>query len=204
MALVCDAGLPGVNDPGARLVGAAHAAGVPVTVLPGPSAVETALVVSGLAGDQYRFVGYLPRTEKERVALWQELPLATPDGRVRVAEASAGNPREPRGRRSLPARRGLPRAHQALRGGRLRLRAALSERFREAPKGEVTLVIGPSKPPGGRSRGGRGRGRACRGRCPARGRRRRRTAHRCPRNTLYGRSLSSRHFRPGWNVPDVG
>ena len=77
MALVSDAGLPGVNDPGARLVAAALAAGVPVTVLPGPSAVETALVASGLAGEQYRFVGYLPRTEKERAALWQEL-LAWP------------------------------------------------------------------------------------------------------------------------------
>ena len=49
------------------------AAGVAVTVLPGPSAVETALVASGLAGEQYRFVGYLPRSEKERAALWQEL-----------------------------------------------------------------------------------------------------------------------------------
>ena len=64
---------PGVNDPGARLVAAALAAGVPVTVLPGPSAVETALVASGLAGEQYRFLGYLPRSEQERAALWQEL-----------------------------------------------------------------------------------------------------------------------------------
>jgi 16S rRNA (cytidine1402-2'-O)-methyltransferase len=52
LALVSDAGLPGVNDPGARLVEAALAAGVEVTVLPGPSAVETALVVSGLAAAQ--------------------------------------------------------------------------------------------------------------------------------------------------------
>ena len=52
MALVSDAGLPGVNDPGARLVAAALAAGITVTVLPGPSAVETALVASGLASEQ--------------------------------------------------------------------------------------------------------------------------------------------------------
>ena len=48
-------------------------AACPVTVLPGPSAVETALVASGLAGDQYRFLGYLPRREAEREALWVEL-----------------------------------------------------------------------------------------------------------------------------------
>ena len=61
IALVSDAGLPGVNDPGARLIQAALEAGVPVTVLPGPSAVETALVASGLAGDRFQFLGYLPQ-----------------------------------------------------------------------------------------------------------------------------------------------
>src|SRR5919204_6947985 len=58
-ALVSDAGLPGISDPGARLVTAARAAGVPVTVLPGPSAVETALVASGLVGERYQFLGFL-------------------------------------------------------------------------------------------------------------------------------------------------
>src|SRR5881409_2447230 len=64
VALVSDAGLPGISDPGARLVGAALEAGVAVTVLPGPSAVETALVASGLVGERYQFVGYLPRGER--------------------------------------------------------------------------------------------------------------------------------------------
>src|SRR5438094_10171780 len=73
VALVSDAGLPGISDPGARLVGAALAAGVPVRVLPGPSAVETALVASGLVAEQYRFLGFLPRGEKRLAALWEEL-----------------------------------------------------------------------------------------------------------------------------------
>jgi len=73
IALVSDAGLPAINDPGARLVRAALDAGLPVTVLPGPSAVETALVASGLAGERYQFLGYLPRGEKARQALWKEL-----------------------------------------------------------------------------------------------------------------------------------
>src|SRR5215831_19298939 len=73
IALVSDAGMPGVSDPGARLVRAALDAGVEVTVLPGPSAVETALVASGLVGEQYRFLGFLPRGEKKLAELWNEL-----------------------------------------------------------------------------------------------------------------------------------
>src|SRR5439155_512960 len=61
IALVSDSGLPAISDPGARLIAAALDAGVRVTVLPGASAVETALVASGLVGDRYRFVGFLPR-----------------------------------------------------------------------------------------------------------------------------------------------
>src|SRR6476659_4685818 len=73
VALVSDAGMPGISDPGGRLVRAALDAGVPVTVLPGPSAVETALVASGLVAAQYRFLGFLPRGEKRLAELWSEL-----------------------------------------------------------------------------------------------------------------------------------
>ena len=105
IALVSDAGLPGVTDPGARIVRAALDAGVPVTVLPGPSAVETALVARGLVGERYQFLGFLPRGEKALAALWEELaawPVA--GGRVRVAEAAAGDAALARGRRSRAAR----------------------------------------------------------------------------------------------------
>src|SRR3954466_2420310 len=73
VALVSDAGLPGISDPGARLVAAALDAGLAVTVLPGPSAVETALVASGFAAERYQFVGYLPRGDQALDALWREL-----------------------------------------------------------------------------------------------------------------------------------
>ena len=73
IALVSDAGLPGVNDPGARLIEAALEAGLPVSVLPGASAVETALVASGLAGERFQFLGYLPRREQALARLWEEL-----------------------------------------------------------------------------------------------------------------------------------
>src|SRR5256885_15681218 len=61
VALVSDAGMPGISDPGARLVGAALEQGVPVTVLPGPSAVDTALLAGGFPGDRHQLVGFLPR-----------------------------------------------------------------------------------------------------------------------------------------------
>ena len=64
IALVSDAGLPGISDPGARIIQASLDAGIAVSVLPGPSAVETALIAAGAAADRYRFLGYLPRGER--------------------------------------------------------------------------------------------------------------------------------------------
>ena len=65
-ALVTDAGMPGVSDPGALLVQEVAVSGFPVTAVPGPSAVTTALAVSGLAADSFLFLGFLPRRRKER------------------------------------------------------------------------------------------------------------------------------------------
>ena len=88
--------MPAISDPGARLIAAALEAGLPVTVLPGPSAVETALVASGLVAERYRFLGYLPRGRRCTRALWEELAsLAVADGRVRVSAAAAAAPCAP-------------------------------------------------------------------------------------------------------------
>ena len=145
VALVSDAGMPGVNDPGARLVGAALDAGVSVTVLPGPSAVETALVASGLVGDRYQFLGYLPRGEKALTAVWAELALwAWP------AVAFESPRRLPATLRSLasaqPERpaavcRELTKQFEEIVRAPAR---ELAARFADPPKGEVTLVVGPS------------------------------------------------------------
>jgi 16S rRNA (cytidine1402-2'-O)-methyltransferase len=145
MALVSDAGLPGINDPGARLIVAATAAGVPVTVLPGASAVETALVASGLAGQQYRFIGYVPRSEKDRAALWQELlawphPAVAFDSAKRLP-ATLASLAAADGDRAVAVCRELTKLYEEVVCDSA---AALSERFQEPPKGEVTLVIGPS------------------------------------------------------------
>jgi len=144
LALVSDAGLPGVSDPGARLVRAALDAGVEVTVLPGPSAVETALVASGLVAEQYRFLGFLPRGEKALEALWEELrswPWATvafesPQRLPRSLRSLAGAAPE----REVAVCRELTKRFEEVARGTA---AELAERFAEPPKGEITLVLGP-------------------------------------------------------------
>jgi 16S rRNA (cytidine1402-2'-O)-methyltransferase len=146
IVLASDAGLPGISDPGALLVRAAVEAGVEVTVLPGPSAVETALVASGLGGGSYRFVGYLPRTASGREALWRDLAGA---GEATVAFESPK--RLPRtlaslagalpGRRAAVCRELTKRFEEVVRGAAEELAA----RFAEPPKGEITLVIGPGE-----------------------------------------------------------
>jgi 16S rRNA (cytidine1402-2'-O)-methyltransferase len=145
IVLVSDAGLPGVSDPGARLVRAALDAGVDVTVLPGASAVETALVASGLVAEQYRFLGFLPRGERKLTALWEEL-RAWPWPAV----AFESSQRLPRTLRSLAAvdperqvavcRELTKRFEEVARG----TAAELALRFDSPPKGELTLVLGPA------------------------------------------------------------
>ena len=73
VALVSDAGMPGVSDPGASLVSRAAAAGFPVESVPGVSAVTTALAMSGLPGDDFLFLGFLPRRSKDRRARLEKL-----------------------------------------------------------------------------------------------------------------------------------
>jgi 16S rRNA (cytidine1402-2'-O)-methyltransferase len=147
VALVSDAGLPGISDPGQRLVNAALSAGVPVTVLPGPSAVETALVASGLGSDvPYRFLGYLPRRKAELDALWADLdawpttivafesPQRLP---ASLASLAAAGPE----RRIAVCRELTKRFEEVVRGSAVEVAA----RFAQPPKGEITLVLAPGR-----------------------------------------------------------
>jgi len=144
MALVSDAGLPGISDPGARLVRAALDAGMAVTVLPGPSAVETALVASGLVAERFAFVGFLPRKAGELAALWEE--LAQWQGPVVAFESPQRLPKTLRSlataapqRQVAVCRELTKRFEEVVRGDA----SALAERYAEPPKGEITLVLGP-------------------------------------------------------------
>jgi len=78
VALVSDAGMPGISDPGQALIAACVAAGIPVAPAPGPSAVITALAVSGFNTDRFRFLGFLPRARNERLSLLRD-SLEQPD-----------------------------------------------------------------------------------------------------------------------------
>jgi 16S rRNA (cytidine1402-2'-O)-methyltransferase len=143
IALTSDAGLPGVSDPGARLIAAALEAGVPVTVLPGASAVETALVASGLVSERYAFVGYLPRSRDALARLWAETaswswpvvafesPVRLPATLQSLAEAGADRP-------VAVCRELTKRFEEVVRGPA----STVASRFDEPPKGEVTLVLG--------------------------------------------------------------
>jgi 16S rRNA (cytidine1402-2'-O)-methyltransferase len=144
VALASDAGLPALNDPGARLIVAALERGLPVTVLPGPSAIETALVASGLVGERYAFVGYVPRAGEGRRRLWAESagwegpmvafesPRRLPATLASLAEAAPDRP--------VAVCRELTKRFEEVVRGPAREVAA---RFREPPKGEVTLVVAP-------------------------------------------------------------
>ena len=143
VALVCDAGLPGINDPGARLIAAAREVGVPVTVLPGPSAVETALVTSGLVSERYTFLGYLPRGERalrevgEQLERWPWAVVAF-ESPQRLPPSLAVHARVIPERPAAVCRE-LTKRFEEVAAGTV---AELAARFVEAPKGEVTLVLG--------------------------------------------------------------
>jgi 16S rRNA (cytidine1402-2'-O)-methyltransferase len=147
VALVSDAGLPGVSDPGARLVAAAIGAGIEVTVLPGPSAVETALVVSGLAGARWQFLGYLPRGQAALAGLWEELRAwrwaAVAFESPRRLPASLASLAAVLPERQVAVCRELTKAFEEIVRGSA---AELAERFREPPKGEITVVVGGTSP----------------------------------------------------------
>jgi 16S rRNA (cytidine1402-2'-O)-methyltransferase len=151
VALVTDAGTPGVSDPGTDLVAAALEAGYGVVPIPGPSAVATALSAAGLPADRYLFVGFVPRKGAERSRLlaraageeWSVVFFEAPprlaallQDLVAVAGAS---------RRATVARE-LTKLHEELRSGSL---AELADYYSAVPpRGELTIVMeGTGRPP---------------------------------------------------------
>ena len=148
VALVSDAGMPGISDPGARLVRAALEAGVAVTVFPGASAVDTALVASGLAGERYQFVGFLPRGEKALAVLWEELrgwpwPTVAFESAKRLPASLRSLAAVQPERRVAVCRELTKRFEEVVRG----TAAELADRFSDPPKGEITVVLGPGAAP---------------------------------------------------------
>jgi 16S rRNA (cytidine1402-2'-O)-methyltransferase len=143
VVLVTDAGMPSVSDPGYRLVAAAVDAGVTVTAVPGPSAVLTALAVSGLPVDRFCFEGFLPRkpgergrrlaalADEERTLVFFEAPHRTPAALAAMAVAFGDD-------RPAAVCRELTKTHEEVRRGGL---AELATWAAEGVRGEVTIVV---------------------------------------------------------------
>ncbi len=156
VALVTDAGMPGVQDPGMLLVQKVVSEGLDMTVLPGPSAVLTALVAAGISGDGFRFVGYLPRRARELEAKLNEWRRC---GGIVVA-FDTGH-RLPRSLACLAAHlpearaavcRELTKVHEEVVRGRV---LELSEQYpvpgpdagpTDAVRGEITVVLDLGRP----------------------------------------------------------
>jgi 16S rRNA (cytidine1402-2'-O)-methyltransferase len=152
IALVSDAGMPLVSDPGARLVAAAVEAGAPVEVLPGASAVTAAAAASGLLsgapeGAGFCFAGFLPRGAGPLTVAVERLDatglpvVAFESARRLPATLRALAERQP-DRRAAVCRE-LTKLHEEVARGRL---AQLAERFSSPPRGEVTLVLAACPP----------------------------------------------------------
>jgi 16S rRNA (cytidine1402-2'-O)-methyltransferase len=143
VALVSDAGMPTVSDPGFHLVRQALDAGMPVVAVPGPSAVTAALSVSGLPSDRFLFLGFLPRTRAARRRALEEvaaLPatLVLFEAPHRIAETLA-DVLAVLGPRRVSLVREATKVHEEVRRGRAdELAAALAG---ARPRGEITLVV---------------------------------------------------------------
>src|SRR3954451_21930563 len=137
VALVSDAGMPLVSDPGFVVVRDAIAAGVGVEVLPGPSAVLTALVASGLPSARWRFVGFVPRKAGERRAVFEapDTIVAFESPRRLGASLAAIDPDRP-----VAVCRELTKIHEEVVRGTA---GELAARYSDAPpRGEIVLVVG--------------------------------------------------------------
>lgn len=145
VAVVSDAGMPGLSDPGFTLVRACAAEGIPVTVLPGPSAVGTALVASGLPVDRFAFVGFLARSKAklvEQLARFEgtgaTLVAFEAPRRIRASLAAIG---EEWPAREVAVCRELTKVYEeVVRGTALEV----LERLADPVRGEIVLVLAPS------------------------------------------------------------
>jgi 16S rRNA (cytidine1402-2'-O)-methyltransferase len=144
VALVCDAGTPGISDPGYRLVRDARTARLPVVPVPGPSAAIAALSVSGLPTDRFLFVGFLPPRAGARRRALEELrqvrtTLVLYESPVRVVEALVDMAEILGDREAFLCREATKLHEEYVRGRLLELRQLLTGR--EQVRGEIVLVV---------------------------------------------------------------
>ena len=146
LLVLSDAGMPAISDPGFPLVAAAAAAGVTVTALPGPSAVLTALAVSGLPTDRFTFEGFVPR--KSRVAWFttlerEERTMVFFESPHRIAETLADLARAFGAARRVVVARELTKMHEEVKRGTA---AELAEWAAGGVRGEICIVVEGAAP----------------------------------------------------------
>ena len=144
VALISDAGTPAISDPGVVLVAAARERGIPIVTIPGPTAVAASLSVSGIGGDRYLFLGFLPRKGSDRRRLlvtvaqseWTVVLFEAPN-RVSQLLADLADVCGPE--RAAAVSRELTKVFEETRTGTLQ---DLSEHYAEAAvRGEVTVIV---------------------------------------------------------------
>lgn len=148
VVLVSDAGMPAISDPGAAAIRAVREAGYPVSVVPGPSAVTTAVALSGFGGDRFVFEGFLPRKGRERTGRLEAIGreprvvvlFASPK---RLADDLADLSQVCGPSREVAVTRELTKLHEEAWVGSL---GESVDRWSGEVKGEVTLVLGPADP----------------------------------------------------------
>ncbi|MFC4033748.1 16S rRNA (cytidine(1402)-2'-O)-methyltransferase [Streptomyces polygonati] len=150
VVLVTDAGMPSVSDPGYRLVAAAVERGITVTAVPGPSAVLTALAVSGLPVDRFCFEGFLPRKAGERLARLREVAadrrtLVYFEAPHRIDDTLGAMAEVFGGQRRAAVCRELTKTYEEVRRGPLKELAAWAA---EGVRGEITVVVQGAPEPG--------------------------------------------------------
>lgn len=149
VALISEAGMPGISDPGWRLVARCVEQGVAVDVIPGPSAGVTALLLSGLPCDRFCSLGFLPRSGRARQNAIGELRQQRATAIIYEAPPRVGRTlaelRDHLGERPAALVREMTKRHQEVVRGSL---AELAERYADTPpRGEVTLVVGGATEP---------------------------------------------------------
>ncbi len=150
VVLVTDAGMPSVSDPGYRLVAAAVERGIRVTAVPGPSAVLTALAVSGLPVDRFCFEGFLPRKQGERLSRLREVAadrrtLVYFEAPHRIDDTLAAMAEVFGGQRRAAVCRELTKTYEEVRRGPLE---ELARWAAEGVRGEITVVVEGAPAPG--------------------------------------------------------
>ena len=148
VALVSEAGMPVISDPGHLLVQTAQKHRIPLTVIPGPSSVHTALVASGVKFDHYQFVGFLPKKDKERLKLFEKLQTMQENlGKIKLVFVAFESPERVQDTLTL--------LYEAYPDMKIVLCRELTKKFEEivfqpsadtAYRGEIVLILDFGKP----------------------------------------------------------